>query len=147
MYFIWKYCGIQLFYLISRSNVVLESLKWSIGRAFLLQLFEGKTRLHAKHAARSPARVRPLMGQSETFLFFFAKTSQRQSCFRVPQSSFLPWRALGSRLGLCHPWRMREPMKPNVKTSARLFQVLSEILEGSLYLFKSRPSFDSEVLY
>ena len=32
--------------------------------------------------------------------------------------------------GLCHPTRMREPMKTNLKKLARLFQVLSEILEG-----------------
>ena len=32
--------------------------------------------------------------------------------------------------GLCHPTRMREPMKPNLKKSGRLFQVVSEILEG-----------------
>ena len=32
--------------------------------------------------------------------------------------------------GLCHPRRMREPMKTNLKKLARLFQVLSEILEG-----------------
>ena len=92
MSFIRKYWGIQLFCLISRSNVVLESLKSSIGWAFLLQLFEGKTRLHARHAARSPALVRTLMGQSETLLFFFAETNLRQSCFRVPQSSSLPGR-------------------------------------------------------
>ena len=30
--------------------------------------------------------------------------------------------------GLCHPTRMREPMKTNLKESARLFQVVSEIL-------------------
>ena len=45
--------------------------------------------------------------------------------------------------GLCHPTRMREPMKTNLKKSARLFQVLSEILEGCFYLSKSQPSFDS----
>ena len=38
--------------------------------------------------------------------------------------------------GLCHPTRMREPMKTNLKKSARLFQVLSEILEGCFYLSK-----------
>ena len=36
--------------------------------------------------------------------------------------------------GLCHPWRMREPMKTKFKKSTRLFQVLSEILEGCFYL-------------
>ena len=36
--------------------------------------------------------------------------------------------------GLCHPTRMREPMKTNLKKSARLFQVVSEILEGCFYL-------------
>ena len=45
--------------------------------------------------------------------------------------------------GLCHPTRTREPMKTNLKKSARLFQVLSEILEGCFYLYKSQPSFDS----
>ena len=45
--------------------------------------------------------------------------------------------------GLCHPTRMREPMKTNLKKLACLFQVLSEILEGCLYLSKSQPSFDS----
>ena len=30
--------------------------------------------------------------------------------------------------GLCHPTRMREPMKTNLKKLACLFQVLSEIL-------------------
>ena len=45
--------------------------------------------------------------------------------------------------GLCHPTRMREQMKTNLKKLARLFQVLSEILEGCFYLSKSQPSFDS----
>ena len=44
--------------------------------------------------------------------------------------------------GLCHPTRMREPMKTNLKKSARLFQVVLEILEGCFYLSKSQPSFD-----
>ena len=51
--------------------------------------------------------------------------------------------ALAKLKGLCHPTRMREPMKTNLKKSARLFQVLSEILEGCFYLSKSQPSFDS----
>ena len=42
--------------------------------------------------------------------------------------------------GLCHPTRMRKPMKTNL---GRLFQVMSEILEGCFYLSKSQPSFDS----
>lgn len=33
--------------------------------------------------------------------------------------------------------------KTDFKTSARLFQVLSDILEGRFYLFKSQSSFDS----
>ena len=45
--------------------------------------------------------------------------------------------------GVCHPTRMREPMKTNLKKLACLFQVLSEILEGCFYLSKSQPSFDS----
>ena len=45
--------------------------------------------------------------------------------------------------GLSHPTRMREPMKTNLKKSGRLFQVLSETLEGCFYLSKSQPSFDS----
>ena len=45
--------------------------------------------------------------------------------------------------GLCHTTRMREPMKTNLKKSAQLFQVVSEILEGCFYLSKSQPSFDS----
>ena len=45
--------------------------------------------------------------------------------------------------GLCHPTRMREPMKTNLKKLACLFQVLSEILQGCFYLSKSQPSFDS----
>ena len=49
----------------------------------------------------------------------------------------------GCLKGLCHPTRMREPMKTNLKKSARLFQVLSEILAGCFYLSKSQPSFDS----
>ena len=36
--------------------------------------------------------------------------------------------------GLCHPTRMREPMKTNLKKLACLFQVLSEILEGPFNL-------------
>ena len=44
--------------------------------------------------------------------------------------------------GLCHPTRMREPMKTNLKKTAQLFQVVSEILEGCFYLSKSQPSFD-----
>ena len=51
---------------------------------------------------------------------------------------------LTSRLkGLCHPTRMRELMKTNLKKTAQLFQVVSEILEGCFYLSKSQPSFDS----
>ena len=38
--------------------------------------------------------------------------------------------------GLCHPTRMRKPMKTNL---GRLFQVMSEILEGCFYLSKSQP--------
>ena len=49
--------------------------------------------------------------------------------------------------GLCHPTRMRKPMKTNLKKSARLFQVLSEILEGCFYLNLSHRSIVSEVLY
>ena len=45
--------------------------------------------------------------------------------------------------GLCHPTRMREPMKTNLKKTAQLFQVVSEILEGCFYPSKSQPSFDS----
>ena len=45
--------------------------------------------------------------------------------------------------GLCRPTRMREPMKTNLKKTAQLFQVVSEILEGCFYLSKSQPSFDS----
>ena len=45
--------------------------------------------------------------------------------------------------GLCHTTRMREPMKTNLKKTAQLFQVVSEILEGCFYLSKSQPSFDS----
>ena len=45
--------------------------------------------------------------------------------------------------GLCHPTRMREPMKTNLKKMAQLFQVVSEILEGCFYLSKSQPLFDS----
>ena len=45
--------------------------------------------------------------------------------------------------GLCHPTRMREPMKTNLKKTAQLFQVVSEIVEGCFYLSKSQPSFDS----
>ena len=45
--------------------------------------------------------------------------------------------------GLSHPTRMREPMKTNLKKSGRLFQDVSEILEGCVYLSKSQPSFNS----
>ena len=45
--------------------------------------------------------------------------------------------------GLCHPTRMRELMKTNLKKTAQLFQVVSEILEGCFYLSKSQPSLDS----
>ena len=44
---------------------------------------------------------------------------------------------------LCHPTRMRELMKTNLKKTAQLFQVVSEILEGCFYLSKSQPSFNS----
>ena len=43
--------------------------------------------------------------------------------------------------GLCYPTRMCEPMKTNLKKSA-FFQVVSEILDGCIYLSKSQPSFD-----
>ena len=39
--------------------------------------------------------------------------------------------------GLCRPRRMRELVKTNLKNSSGRFRVLSEILEGSFYLFKS----------
>ena len=42
---------------------------------------------------------------------------------------------------------MREPMKTKLKKSVRLFQVLSEILEGCFYLNLSHRSIVSEVLY
>ena len=44
---------------------------------------------------------------------------------------------------LCHRWGMREPMTTKLRKVAQSFQVLSEILEGCFYLFKSQPSFDS----
>ena len=47
-----------------------------------------KTRSHARHAARSTALVQTWIDQSETLLLFFAETNQRQSCSRVPQSSW-----------------------------------------------------------
>ena len=47
-------------------------------------------------------------------------------CLGVTKFEFLKW--------LCHPWRMHKPMKTNLKKSTRLFQVLSEILEGCFYL-------------
>ena len=43
--------------------------------------------------------------------------------------------------------RMREPMRTTLKKSgksARLFQVVWEILEGCFYLSKSQPSFDTQ---
>ena len=46
--------------------------------------------------------------------------------------------------GLCHPWRMWEPMKTNLKKLGQLFQVLSEILEGCFHLLKSQLLFDSQ---
>ena len=50
---------------------------------------------------------------------------------------------LGCLKGLCHTTRMREQMKTNLKKTAQLFQVVSEILEGCFYLSKSQPSLDS----
>ena len=52
------------------------------------------------HAARSTALVQTWIDQSETLLLFFAETNQRQSCSRVPQSSwssplYMRRRALG----------------------------------------------------
>ena len=47
-----------------------------------------KIRSHARHAARSTALVQTWIDQSETLLLFFAETNQRQSCSRVPQSSW-----------------------------------------------------------
>ena len=56
--------------------------------------------------------------------------------------------------GLCHPCRMHEPMKTNLKKSTRLFQVLSEIF-GRLFLSeticlkiwsKSRPRIAKRLL-
>ena len=44
---------------------------------------------------------------------------------------------------LCHRWRMREPVQKKLRKVAQLFQVLSEIMKGCFYLFKSQPSFDS----
>ena len=41
--------------------------------------------------------------------------------------------------GLCQPKRWK---KTNLKKSTGRFQLLSEILEGCFYLFKSPPSFD-----
>ena len=78
----------QFFCLISRANVVLESLKSRIGQSCLLQHFLWKTGSHTRHAARSTALVQTWMDQSETLLLFFAETNQTQSCSRVPQSSW-----------------------------------------------------------
>ena len=63
------------------------------GRGTKKEKKKGKTRSHARHAARSTALVQTSMDQSETLLLFFAETNQRQSCSRVPQSS----RCLSSR--------------------------------------------------
>ena len=88
-YFFFENWEIQKFCLISRANVALESLKSRIGRSCLLQHFWGKTRSHARHAARrSTALVQTWMDQSETLLLFFAETNQWYSCSRVPQSSW-----------------------------------------------------------
>ena len=57
------------------------------GRGTKKEKKKGKTRSHARHAARSTALVQTSMDQSETLLLFFAETNQRQSCSRVPQSS------------------------------------------------------------
>ena len=66
----------------------MTELKSRIGRSCLLPHFLGKTRSHARHAARSTALVQTWMDQSETLLLFFAKTNLRQSCSRVSQSSW-----------------------------------------------------------
>ena len=50
--------------------------------------------------------------------------------------------------GLCHPTRMREPMKTNLKKTAQLFQVLSEFWKAVfICLNLGHRSIDSEVLY
>ena len=59
---------------ISRTNVVLESMKSRIGRSCLLQHFYGKTRSHARHAARSNLSLANLNGPiRNTFIVFFLK--------------------------------------------------------------------------
>ena len=68
------------------------------------------------------------------------KCLSRSRVYRTFETAVNP---IISLKGLCHPTRMREPMKTNLKKLARLFQVLSEILEGCFYLPKSQPSFDS----
>ena len=68
-YFIWKL----------ENPVILPNQS---GRSCLLQ------RSHARHAALSTALIQTWMDQSETPLLFFAETNQRQSCSRVPQSSW-----------------------------------------------------------
>ena len=67
-----------------------------------------------------------------------------------PQPSITWSKALGSLpkdkaavKGAMSPHTYARAKKTNLKKLARLFQVLSEILEGCFYLSKSQPSFDS----
>ena len=72
----------------------------------------------------------------------------------IPESFKVGWYPPHKKLGrvtlkgLCHPTRMREPMKTNLKKLACLFQVLSEILKAVfICLNLSHRSIVSEVLY
>ena len=87
--------------------------------------------LHATHA-----KIFQNLRKTTVVVAAFSKT---ESLYRRISTKYK-----SSRLkGLCHPTRMREPMKTNLKKLACLFQVLSEILQGCFYLSKSQPSFDS----
>ena len=62
--------------------------RWSKESASRVYFNISKKKPHARHARRSTALVQTWMDQSETLLLFFAETNQRQSCSRVPQSSW-----------------------------------------------------------
>ena len=106
------------------------------------------------HSFRNSRSLRPSLPRTSLFslnsisaITAGCPSASRKSVYtRNTISTRLPIIAAKRRLclkGLCHPTRMRETMTTNLKKSARLFQVVSEILEGVFYLSKSQPSFDS----
>ena len=85
-WFNFRYVAEQFYLKIGKSSnsawLVVQMLFWNRWNQ------ESAGRVYFKISREKPALVETWMDQSETPLLFFAETSQRQSCSRVPQSSW-----------------------------------------------------------